>query len=178
VSSTTLYNELRARRPELRAALFAPFATDRRGEVLPGESLTSRSRSSTGTRARCRRSISASTSIPRSACRRAASAPADIEALDLLDALTDDPALHLTMTLERGDLQFVHNHTLLHDRTAFEDHSEPARRRHLLRLWLAPRNARPLPPVFAQRYGSVAPGQRGGVAVAKDGVMPLPEEWT
>ena len=105
--------------------------------------------------------------------------PADVEALDLLDALADDPALHLTMSLERGDMQFVHNHTLLHDRTAFEDHPEPARRRHLLRLWLAPPEARPLPAVFAQRYGNVVPGERGGVGVADDAaVMPLPESFT
>ncbi|MFI4986778.1 MAG: TauD/TfdA family dioxygenase, partial [Alphaproteobacteria bacterium] len=64
-----------------------------------------------------------------------------------------------------GDIQLVHNHTLLHDRTAFEDWPEPEKRRHLLRLWLAPREARPLPPVFAERYGSVAPGRRGGVTV-------------
>ena len=101
----------------------------------------------------------------------------DTSALDLLDALADDPALHLTMALERGDLQFVHNHTLLHDRTSFDDFPEPARRRYLLRLWLAPPGARPLPSVFAQRYGSVTPGVRGGVGVADDGaVLPLPEE--
>jgi alpha-ketoglutarate-dependent taurine dioxygenase len=67
------------------------------------------------------------------------------------------------MTLQRGDIQLVHNHTLLHDRTAFENWSEPERQRHLLRLWLAPEDARPLPPVFAQRFGSVVPGARGGV---------------
>jgi len=71
------------------------------------------------------------------------------------------------MTLQRGDIQLVHNHTLLHDRTAFTDWPEPERRRHLLRLWLAPADARPLPSVFAQRYGSVRPGARGGVAPAQ-----------
>ena len=70
------------------------------------------------------------------------------------------------MALQPGDVQLVHNHTLLHDRTAFSDAPEPERRRHLLRLWLAPADARPLPPVFAQRYGSVVPGARGGVAPA------------
>ena len=88
-----------------------------------------------------------------------------IEALDLLDQLTDDPALHLRMEFHPGDVQFVHNHTLFHDRTAFTDWPEPERKRHLLRLWLAPPNARPLPPVFAQRYGSIAPGDRGGIVV-------------
>ena len=57
-------------------------------------------------------------------------------------------------------------HTLTQGlRTAFEDHPEPDRKRHLLRLWLAPPNARPLPKVFAERYGSITPGERGGVVV-------------
>ncbi len=91
--------------------------------------------------------------------------PEQIEALDLFDQLANDPALHFRMELQPGDIQLVHNHTLLHDRTAFEDWPEPERKRHLLRLWLAPEGARPLPPVFAERYGSVVPGHRGGVTV-------------
>jgi len=34
-----------------------------------------------------------------------------------------------------------------------------------LRLWLAPPEARPLPAVFAERYGTVEAGARGGVSV-------------
>jgi hypothetical protein len=87
------------------------------------------------------------------------------EALDLFDCLADDSALHLPMEFQPGDIQLVHNHTVLHDRTAFVDWPEPERRRHLLRLWLAPPRARPLPAVFAERYGSLTPGERGGVMV-------------
>ena len=165
VSSVTLYNELRRRRPDLAPWLFQPVATDRRGEVPPG----------------CQPwfeipvfnwfagQLSAiyQRQYIHSAARFAGQAPmlsdAHREALDLLDALTDDPALHLMMALAPGDIQFVHNHSLLHDRTAFTDWPEPERRRHLLRLWLAPAAARPLPPVYAQRYGSLQPGARGGV---------------
>jgi hypothetical protein len=60
-------------------------------------------------------------------------------------------------------MQFVHNHTLLHDRTTFVDWPEPERKRHLLRLWLAAPGARPLPPVYAERYGSLEVGDRGGI---------------
>ncbi|HKV41796.1 MAG TPA: TauD/TfdA family dioxygenase [Blastocatellia bacterium] len=91
--------------------------------------------------------------------------PAQNEALDLLDSLADDPRMHLTMQLEPGDIQLVNNHTLLHDRTAFEDWPEPDRKRHLLRLWLAPAGARPLPLVYSERYGSVVVGDRGGVVL-------------
>ena len=44
-----------------------------------------------------------------------------------------------------------------------EDWPEAERKRHLLRLWLAPPAARPLPPVFAECYGGVAVGDRGGI---------------
>ena len=170
VSSTTLWNELRRRRPDLARRLLAPMATDRRGEEQPCE-LPFFSIPVFNPHAGLMSAIYQRQYID--SAQRFAQAPrlalSDIEALDLLDALADDPALHLLMRLEPGDIQLVHNHTLLHDRTAFTDWAEPERRRHLLRLWLAPDDARPLPPVFAQRYGSVVPGSRGGVA-AKRGV--------
>jgi len=83
----------------------------------------------------------------------------------MFDALTNDPRLHMCMAFKPGDVQLVHNHTMLHDRTSFVDWPEPERRRHLLRLWLAADKARPLPDVFAQRYGSVTVGDRGGIIV-------------
>jgi hypothetical protein len=69
------------------------------------------------------------------------------------------------MEFQPGDIQLVHNHTILHDRTAFEDFPEPERKRHLLRLWLAPSSARTLPDVYSERFGSITPGDRGGVTV-------------
>ena len=36
---------------------------------------------------------------------------------DAMDALAQDPAIHLDMDFQPGDMQFVHNHALLHDRT-------------------------------------------------------------
>jgi Taurine catabolism dioxygenase TauD, TfdA family len=91
--------------------------------------------------------------------------PEDIEALDLFDSLANDATLRLDMVLEPGDMQFLHNHPILHDRTAFEDWPEPERKRHLLRLWLAPWDARPLDPSFAGRFGSAEVGNRGGIVV-------------
>ena len=88
------------------------------------------------------------------------------EALELVDVLATDPAIRLDMDFRPGDMQFLLNHAILHSRTAYEDWPEPERRRHLLRLWLAPHEARSLPAVFAQRYGSVVPGARGGVGLA------------
>src|ERR1019366_7443750 len=87
----------------------------------------------------------------------------DFAALDVFDQLAEDKDLRLDITLRPGDIQFVHNHTILHDRTSFVDWPEPERKRHLLRLWLAVPGARPLPPVYAERYGSIEIGDRGGI---------------
>lgn len=166
VSSTTIFNEMRRRRPDLLKILLEPIETDRRGETPEGskpyfnipvfnyhQGLVS---------AIYQRQYIES-------ARRFPDVPPltekQIEALDLFDQLANDPQLHLLMDLEPGDIQLVHNHTILHDRTAFEDFPESDRKRHLLRLWLAPPNARPLPEVFAERFGSITPGDRGGVVV-------------
>ena len=166
VSSVTIYNERRRRRPDLLPALFAPIETDRRGEIPPGQQPYFRI-PVFNWHAGLLSAIYQRQYIE--SARRFAEvpplSPRQIEALDCFDALANDPALHLHMEFRPGDLQLVHNHTLLHDRTAFEDWPEPERQRHLLRLWLAPPNARPLPPVFAERYGSLEPGNRGGVLV-------------
>jgi hypothetical protein len=69
----------------------------------------------------------------------------------------------VSMQLQPGDMQFVYNHSQLHDRTAFTDWPDPDKRRHLLRLWLSMPNDRALPDVFAERYGSIEIGNRGGI---------------
>ena len=166
VSSVTLFNEIRRRRPDLLPCLFAPIETDRRGEVPEGQKPYFRIpvfswHGGLLSAIYQRKYIDEARKLP--------GVPPytreQREALDLLDGLADDPGLHLRMEFQPGDIQLVHNHTILHDRTAFVDWPEPERRRHLLRLWLAPPGARPLPEVFAERYGSVTPGDRGGVTV-------------
>lgn len=166
VSSTTIFNEIRRRRPDLLRVLMEPIETDRRGEVPEG----SKPYFTIPVFNYHNGLVSAiyQRQYIESARRFDGVAPLtahQTEALDLLDQLANDPKLNFTMEFEPGDIQLVHNHTILHDRTAFEDYPEPERKRHLLRLWLAPPNARPLPNVFAERFGSVTPGDRGGVNV-------------
>ena len=88
-----------------------------------------------------------------------------IAAYDLLDEIADEADTHLAMSFEPGDMQFLHNHQILHDRTAFVDFDDPDERRHLLRLWLCPPGGRTLPDAFRQRWGSIEPGNRGGIVV-------------
>jgi hypothetical protein len=167
VSSITIFNEMRRRRPDLARVLFEPIETDRRGEVPPGQLPYFRIPVFNWNAGLL--SAIYQRQYIESARRFDDVAPLtkqQIEALDLFDSLANDPSLHLMMELQRGDIQLVHNHTILHDRTAFEDWPDPERKRHLLRLWLAPPTARPLPEIFAERFGSVIPGNRGGVSTA------------
>ncbi|MFN2424905.1 MAG: TauD/TfdA family dioxygenase [Candidatus Binatia bacterium] len=59
------------------------------------------------------------------------------QALELMEQTANDPSLYLDMEFLPGDIQLLKNSVILHKRTAYEDWDEPARRRHLLRLWLA-----------------------------------------
>jgi len=166
VSSTTIFNEMRRRRPDLLRVLLDPIETDRRGEVPDGAKPyftipVFNYRDGLVSAIYQRQYIESARRFP----GVAPLTPIQTEALDLFDELANDPKLHFMMELEPGDIQLVHNHTILHDRTAFEDFPEPERKRHLLRLWLAPPNARPLPEVYAERFGSITPGDRGGVVV-------------
>ncbi len=163
-SSMSVHNRMAQERPDLLERLFIPFATDRRGEVPEGKSpwfdipLFNEYQGYLSA-IYAPHYVRSSQRFPDA--RRLTEQ--DLEALELFDRLAEDPALRLDMLMQPGDMQFVHNHTILHDRTAFEDWPEPERRRHLLRLWLAAPGARPLPPVYAERYGSVTIGDRGGI---------------
>lgn len=164
VSASTIYNRMLRRAPASAALLFQPVATDRRGEVPPGHkpyfTIPVLSWYDQKLTVLYQRQYIES-------AKRFEDAPplteAMVEALDLFDEIANDPAVHVRMTLERGDMQFVHNHSLLHDRTGFVD--RPGSPRHLLRLWLSVPGDRQLPPAFAQRYGSVEVGDRGGIVV-------------
>jgi len=164
VSAEAIYNRMRAERPDLLALLFDPIATDRRGEVpegmAPFMSIPPFSfHEGKLTVFYQRQYIDSAQRFPE-AFRLT---PAHVEALDMFDALANDPELHISMQLEPGDMQFVYNHAMLHDRTGFVDWPDPAERRHLLRLWLSLPGDRALPPVFAERYGDLTVGQRGGI---------------
>ncbi len=163
-SSMAVHNVMLARRPDLLERLYQPMPRDRRGEVPEGkapfyDAPVFNRHDGLLSVLYSRLHIGSSQRFPEA--RRLT--PEDIEALDMLTGLAADPELRLDMTFMPGDIQFLHNHTIVHARTGYEDWPEPERKRHLLRLWLAPPDARPLPPMFEEAYGTVTPGDRGGI---------------
>jgi hypothetical protein len=138
VSSVSVHDELVRRRPDLAARLYQPFLLDVRNEDASG----------------------ALRHLPIPPCRfaggrlrtfyhsdyfRSVVRHADVPAfsdderalLDLYEAIASQPDFYLDMQFAPGDIQWLSNHTILHARTAYEDHPEPDRKRHLLRLWLS-----------------------------------------
>ena len=166
VSSMTIYNEMYRSRPDLLRLLFEPFATDRRGEVPEGKKPFFeipvfnfyKGHLSVIYARRYINSAQRFDEVPVIEGQR-------LEALDLFDSLANDRKLNLEMNFQPGDIQFVHNHTMLHDRTDYVDWEEEEKKRHLLRLWLAIPGARPLPEIYKERYGTIEIGDRGGIIV-------------
>jgi hypothetical protein len=136
VSGYSVHNELLAHAPDVLEALYQPWHFERRGGLRPGDAptvsypilawdghdLTYRY---------LRYWIESGherIGQPLSAVQR--------HALDVLDEVLASQALRVEFELRPGDLFFINNRWILHNRTAFEDHTEPERRRHLVRLWL------------------------------------------
>ena len=83
-------------------------------------------------------------------------------ALDTFDQIAHSPEFRLDYLMEPGDIAFFNNYTVLHTRTEFFEHTDPEKRRHLLRLWLRAWKPRPLDQdvnTYRERKGIV---QRSG----------------
>lgn len=60
----------------------------------------------------------------------------DAEAAAYIAAVCNRAEYWLDMEFQEGDIQFLNNRRILHARTDYEEHDDPAKKRHLLRLWL------------------------------------------
>lgn len=151
ISSTAVFNEIVRRRPDLAEILQQPFDFDARGQHLEGEPRAQRvpiynyheGHLSTVHK---RFYIDLAQRFPEVPPLTAE----QIEALDLFDEIAAEPGMCFEFDMQPGDILAASNYDILHCRTAFEDHKDPARRRHMMRLWVTIPNGRPLPPIFAQ----------------------------
>ena len=64
--------------------------------------------------------------------------PEQEELLVLFESIANEPGVAVDMDFRPGDMQWLRNSVTLHKRTAYVD--DPAKPRHLLRLWLAARD--------------------------------------
>lgn len=164
VSSVTLYNEMLQRRPDLARVLMGPIYRDRREEIPVGQGPWYCIPAFNLYRGRLYSTFVRSTVTKAQRFEELPRISAELtEAMDLLDELADDPALHLKMDFEPGDIQFVCNHFIFHSRTGFEDHADPTKRRHLLRLHLSCADGPALPPVYENLRGYNEDGRPAGL---------------
>jgi len=168
VSVAAIQNEIQRRRPDLLEELYKPFYIDRRGErgredegddphyampVLAYHNGLVTARYIRGYIESAQRFAD----VPRLTAKQ-------VEALDLFDAIANEPGMALSFHMEPGDFQLANNFCVLHSRTNFEDWPDLKDRRHLLRLWIAAPNSRELPPCYLTRFGTCEGGRkRGGI---------------
>lgn len=168
VSAAAIHNEILRRRPDLIDVFYADWYHSRQGDEQPGEARAYpkpifgfRGEHFTGLFSPTYiRSAQEFPEVPRFTRKQQ-------EALELYYTLSEE--LALSMTFEPGDIQLLNNHLTYHARTSFDDHTEPERKRLLLRLWLAVPGSRPLPAGWELVFGRIEPGVvRGGVP-SRDG---------
>ncbi len=166
VSSLSIYNEMLKAAPEQARALSKAIFRDRRNEIPEGKDPWFqlpvfnffKDHLSVSWQGAYIRSASRFDELPAQS--------QDLKVgLDLFNQLANEMAF--SMEFRPGDVQILHNHVTVHSRTSYEDWPEPERKRHLLRLWLATPDGRPLPPAYEERYGGLKSGTRpaGGIIV-------------
>lgn len=164
-SGIAVYNHLAAERPELIAPLLEGFHFDLRGEGVtadPDETTFHRVPVYSWHAGRLSCRYNGKTIADGMAKRGLPLGGLALEAVREVGRLAMEPPFRFDMTFEKGDIQLLSNHSVLHARAGFEDWPEPERQRHLWRLWLNLRDGRPLAPEFADRLNT---GPRGGVFV-------------
>lgn len=137
MSVATVHDALEKRHPELMPRLYRPFWYDRHAEHQPGEPTTYAApifeRAPDGT---VKARLALSEIHAGYALRGERLDNETAAALDAVQSVFDLPELHVELTFERGQIQYVNNRATGHARTEFVDFPEPERRRHLVRLWL------------------------------------------
>jgi hypothetical protein len=167
-SSSRIHAEMLRRRPDLVRVLTRPVCRTRWGEVSAGQkpwievpvfNEFPRGVSTTYVRSAIRKAQELE-QVPRLS-------EAQVEALDLFDALAADPEFHVDMAFAPGDVQILCNHVVVHSRTGYVDHGAPQARRHLLRLWLACEDGPPFPLAMTEQFqGLTRNGRPNGIHVA------------
>jgi hypothetical protein len=177
-SAHTVYNEILASEPALLEPLFAGFRYHRRAEQLPGEPPITPERVPVLSWCDGELSVVFLRGYIEMAAKELGEPLRDDEvaALDRFEEVARRPGVKLQFTLEPGEAIFFNNCVMLHDRTAFEDGPDPARKRHLLRLWLMLDGRRPLAPAVLAYKGALGIVGQGARSTVYHGAA-LPDRY-
>ncbi len=169
-SSTAVYNKILATHPQALACLFRGFHYSLRGEASGGISQITEYRVPVYDYFAGRLSSRYVRKTIEQAATVGGAPLTDDEraALDVLDEYVKGDELRFDMSFESGDIQYLNNHVAFHSRTEFEDDADPAKKRHLMRIWLQSADARPLSPVMSRPHGAKSPFLSREQALARE----------
>ena len=136
ISGYALHNELLENHPDVLETLYQLFCFDRRGQFKAGESPTSQFpifQWNEGELTLRYLHYYIRVGHERSEKRLTAD---QSKALEVVEELLSRADFRVEFNLQPGQMLFTNNRWILHNRTAFEDYTDPERRRHYVRLWL------------------------------------------
>ena len=137
VSSVAVHDEIVRTRPDLAAVMYEPWWHDRRRGDGPDSFFQCPiyAVNEAGTKLFAYYGPDYVRSAPRGA-HVPDLAPQQVEAMELLERLNNEPRFVLDMHFRPGDVQFLSNYVVMHGRTSYVDFPDPALKRDLIRLWL------------------------------------------
>ncbi len=160
-SAGEIHNIVQAERPDLLALLYRGFHNSRRGhgEATPSGRVPVFAQGAHGVEC-----YFLPTTIRQAAEEGCPLSALEEEAIGFIEAVANRPGVFLDMEFCVGDIQFLSNRTILHARTDYVDDPDPARKRHLLRLWLMMPDwaERPAAMNFHRRVDQAGGGVRPG----------------
>jgi hypothetical protein len=145
-NSLKLHEIIAREHPEYLEVLERGFRCDRRGEEAPGDEPVTPYRVPVFSE----QDGLLSTRFVRGVIDRGADtlgeplSPLEKDALDFLEEVARRDEVRLELRLAPGEASFINNYEMLHARTAFVDHDDPAKKRLLYRLWLEGEPPRPM----------------------------------
>lgn len=160
-SSVTVYNTMLERRPDLVEALIQDYYRSRKGDVNPGDQPWY-TQPVFAFNEGLFFAIGAGSGIEKAQGLPGVPplTPLQKEAIATYRDVTRECAAQIPFS--PGDIQFLNNWVMLHSRNAYDDWDEPAKKRHLMRLWLSDADGRKIS--REQREG------RAGRGVLPEGV--------
>jgi len=139
VSGLTVFEELKQKHPDLLNLLKKEFFHDKRGGVRPGEAKIGvfpiYNELPNGVLLRYLRAWI-------EAGHEKAETPlteTQLKAFNTIDAIANQKHLQAEFYMKQGDMFFINNRWIMHNRTSFVDFDELEKKRHLVRLWIGVR---------------------------------------
>ncbi len=134
-SVESLHNDLLAHHPQLLERLYRPFYFDRQAEHAPDDRKVDEFPALRVEDGQLIARLNEGLVRKGYSLAQEQIDPEGDAALKAVRDFTYDPANCAEFTMDRGCLQYLNNLRFLHSRTRFKDNPDPAKKRHMVRLW-------------------------------------------